>query len=332
MSRPGTTLIAILIVALPAPAQRIVDEIIAVVNSDVILKSELESETVILETALAQTFQGAELLEAIEVGRSNVLRDLIDRDLLRQKADEYGVDASLEVVRTMDQLRLDYDFETLDDLESAIVAQGDSVEDYRAMIETSYKTEMVVNQEVYAKIVITNEEAREYYEVNLDEFDRPAGLRLQEIVILRLETQESNEEARMTAEDALERVRDGEEFASVAREVSEVRTAELGGDLGFFETGELSEIYETAAVELQRNEISEIIELPDAFVILKLLDRHEGGILVFELALQEIQGYLTSLQAEGSLREYLNGLRSDGFIDVKDGYIDTGAVETDGAG
>ena len=351
MNRSGTVLIAILIFVLPSSAQRIVDEIIAVINSDVILKSELEREITIMETTLSENLQGADLLEAIENGRKHVLRDLIDRDLLRQKAEEYGVDPGLEVVRTMDQLRQDYDFETLEELEAAIAGQGDSIEDYRAMIGTSYMTQTVISQEVYSRIIITNEEAREYYEANLDQFDRPAGVRLQEIVILRPDALEAGldapglgldapetgldasepEEARTEAEEALERVRDGEEFASVAAEISAAQTAQFGGDLGFFETGELSELYEDAAAELRRNQTSEIIELPDAFVILRLMDRHDGGILVFELAFQEIENYLIGLQAEDAVRAYLNGLRREGFIEIQEGYTDSGAVSDDGA-
>jgi parvulin-like peptidyl-prolyl isomerase len=336
MNRLGTVLVAILLLWLPASAQQIIDETIAVVNSDVILRSELQTEISVMETALIDFLQGAELLEAIESGRKNILRDLIDRNLLQQKAVEYGVDASLEVVRTLDQLRQDYDFETMEELEAAIVLQGDSVEDYRAMIETSYMTEMVINQEVYANITITNEEAREYYEANIDEFDRPGGVRLQEIVILRGDAPEDGllgpelEEARVEAAEALARVRDGEDFASVAAEVSDSQTAQMGGDLGFFEAGELSGLYEDAAAELRRNQSSEIIELPDAFIILRLMDRHDGGILVFELAFQEIENYLIGLQAEDAVREYLSELRSEGFIKIKEGYVDSGTVPDDG--
>jgi len=337
MNRYGIALIVVLIVAPPAPAQRVIDEIIVVINSDVILKSELESEIVIMETTLSENLQGAELLEAIEAGRKHILRDLIDRNLLRQKAEEYGIDPGLEIVRTMEQLRQDYEFETLEDLEAAISRQGDFVEEYRNMIGTSYMTEMVINQEVYANITITNEEARTYYEANIDQFDRPAGVRLQEIVILRPDAPEPGldapepEESRIEAEEALARVRDGEDFASVAGEISDSQTAQMGGDLGFFETGELSEIYEDAAADLRRNQTSEIIELPDAFIILRLMDRHDGGILVFELAFQEIQNYLIGLQADDAVRAYLTELRSEGFIDVQDGYTDSGAVVDEGA-
>ena len=326
MNRLAIVLVAFIVMALPAPAQRIVDEIIAVVNSDVILKSELAAEMNVMELTLADNLQGAELEAALLVGQEHLLRDLIDRDLLRQKADEYGIDASLEVIRTLDQLRQDYDFETLEELEAAISSQGDSIEEYRLMIETSYKTEMVVNQEVYGSIIITNEEAREYYDANMEQYDRPSGIRLQEIVILRGETPESQEEAQVEAEAALTRVREGEEFASVAAEVSASQTAQMGGDLGFFETGELSELYEEYAAELGRNQISDIIELPDALVILRLLDRHDGGILVFELAFQEIQNYLIGLQAEDVFRAYLSELRDLAFIDLVEGYIDSGAV------
>ncbi len=313
--------------ALPpaAPAQTLFDEIIAVVNNDVILKSELELQRSTLETALIEQLEGAELLEAIEEGQANLLRDMIDQSLLVQKAEEFGIDGDLEVVRTMEQLRQDYDFETLEDLEAAIVAQGDSVEEYREMIRTRYVAEVLLGQEAYRQIIITTEEAREYYEANTEEFDSPPGVRIQEIVVLKDPNDPDGEEKRAKAEAALARVRDGEDFQEVAFEESEVSTAELGGDLGFFETGALSPIYAEPAADLGRNEVSEIIDLPDAYLILKLVDRHDGGIRVFELAMNEIQQYLASLEYPEARRTYIEELRAESFIEVKDGYVDTGA-------
>ena len=319
------------VVALPLPAgaQIVVDKIIAVVNSDIILQSELEEQSITMESLLTETYEGAELLDAVEEGRANLLRDMIDRSLLIQKAEEYGIDGSLEVVRTMEQLREDYDFETLEDLEEAIISQGDSLEEYREMIRTQYLTEVLVSQEVYRNIIVTNEEAREYYEANLESFDSPPGVQIQEIVILRSPDPEADEAARAKADEALDRVRDGEDFGLVAFEMSEVESSQSGGALGFFETGQLGEVYANAVTELDRNGVGEIIELPDAFLILKLVDRHDGGIRAFELSFQEIQQFLASLQYDDARREYVNELRRESFIDIKAGYVDTGAVSED---
>ncbi len=317
------------VLPLPARAQTVVDKIIAVVNSDIILQSELEEQAITMESLVAENLEGADLLEAIEEGRANLLRDMIDRSLLIQKAEEYGIDGSLEVVRTMERLREDYDFETIEDLEGAIVSQGDSLEEYREMIRTQYLTEVLVSQEVYRNIIITNEEAREYYEANLESFESPPGVQIQEIVILRSPDPEADEAARAKADEAVARVTDGEDFGLVAFETSEVESAQSGGALGFFETGQLGEVYANAVADLGRNDVGEIIELPDVFLILKLVDRHDGGIRAFELSFQEIQEYLGSLQYDDARREYVNQLRRESFIDVKAGYVDTGAVSED---
>ncbi len=317
------------VLPLPARAQTVVDKIIAVVNSDIILQSELEEQAITMESLVAENLEGADLLEAIEEGRANLLRDMIDRSLLIQKAEEYGIDGSLEVVRTMERLREDYDFETIEDLEGAIVSQGDSLEEYREMIRTQYLTEVLVSQEVYRNIIITNEEAREYYEANLESFESPPGVQIQEIVILRSPDPEADEAARAKADEAVARVTDGEDFGLVAFETSEVESAQSGGALGFFETGQLGEVYANAVADLGRNDVGEIIELPDVFLILKLVDRHDGGIRAYELSFQEIQEYLGSLQYDDARREYVNQLRRESFIDVKAGYVDTGAVSED---
>lgn len=325
-------LITVMAALLPAVvgAQALVDEIVAVVNNDVILKSEIDDQLTSLESLLSESYEGAELVRALEEGQANMLRDMIDQSLLVQKAEEYGIEANLEVVRTMEQLRQDYGFDTLEDLEEAIVAQGDSVEDYQEMIRTQYLTQVVLNEEVYRNVIVTTEESRAYYEANVEEFDSPPGVRLQEIVILRNSDPELDEEARSDAEAALERVRGGEDFGTVAFEVSASQTADRGGDLGFFETGDLSDVYADAAAGLRRNQISDIIELDDAYLILKLLDRHDGGIRPFELAQQEIQQYLASLQYDSARRKYIDELRAESFIEVKEGYVDTGALPADG--
>jgi peptidyl-prolyl cis-trans isomerase SurA len=329
MKRLAFVLTVALAVPQAAPAQTIVDEIIVVVNSDVILKSEFEDQLVTLETALVQDYEGAELRQALEEGRTHTLRDMIDKSLLVQKAEEYGIDGALEVIRTMEQLRQDYDFETLEDLEAAIVAQGDVIDDYREMIRTQYLSEVLLNEEAYRNIVVTTEESREYYEANKEQFDSPPGVRLQEIVILKDPADPDSEEKRTKAEEVMARVDDGEDFQTVAFEDSDASTGAMGGDLGFFETGALSAIYAEPAAKLGRNDVSELIELPDAYLILKLVDRHEGGIRVFELAMNEIQQYLASLEYPDARQDYIEELRDESFVNVKDGYVDSGALPDD---
>ena len=139
-------------------------------------------------------------------------------------------------------------------------------------------------------------------------------------------TPEQLEEIRKKADETLLRVGTGDDFGEVANEVSESGTAANFGDLGFFEKGQLSEDYEVAAADLDRNEVSEVIELSDALVILKVQDRHNGGVLPFELARSDIQNLLWAERVEPRVREYLTRLRVQAFVEIHEGYADSGAA------
>ena len=85
--------------------------------------------------------------------------------------------------------------------------------------------------------------------------------------------------------------------------------------------------FEAASGALERNQISDIFEVGDALVIIRLLERHDGGILSFELASNEIRNILSAEKSGPRIRDYLTQLREDGFVEVRDGYVDSGAVE-----
>ena len=111
-------------------SQKVLEEIIARVNSDIILKSEYEAEQKSLREELAQNLQGQQLEQAVQQRSKDILRDLIDNSLLVQQAKEMGLNADLEVVKQEERMRQQHNQQnptsqitTIDDLEKAISAQ-----------------------------------------------------------------------------------------------------------------------------------------------------------------------------------------------------------------
>jgi parvulin-like peptidyl-prolyl isomerase len=121
-------------------------------------------------------------------------------------------------------------------------------------------------------------------------------------------------------------VKRGDDFAEVAQKYSDAPSAARGGELGLFAKGELSPELENALANLSRGQASEILTMPYGFLILKVEDKHDGGILSFELARNEIENTIWSQRVDGKVREYLAKLRTDGFVQVNKGYVDTGAA------
>jgi peptidyl-prolyl cis-trans isomerase SurA len=327
----GAALITLIATA-PGWAQKKIEQIVARVNSDIILKSELDRHLENLRSELTEgvaqkRFTAEEAEKIFQEDKQNALRDLIDRRLLMQVAKENDWSAEVDVFKAMEQLRTERGFATMDDLERAIRKDYGDVEDFKEDIRAQILTRKVIERMVYGRIVVTQEEERKFYEAHQKDFDKPAGVRLSEIVILvdrRLPDQVATQ--RKKAEEALAAVKKGDDFAEVAKKYSEVPDAADGGDMGYV-TVELSDDISKAIEKLAKNQTTDIVEVTDAFEIFKVTDKHAGGILSFDLAERFVYSRLMEDLAPPKTREYLNQLREEGFIDVKEGFKDEGALK-----
>ena len=307
-----------------------IEQIVARVNSEIILKSDLDRHLDNLRAELAEginqkklTAEDAEKL--FQEDQKTALRDLIDRSLLVQLAKENGENGDLDVFKAMEQLRTERKFATMDELERAIIKDYGDVEEFKNDIRAQVLTRKVIEHEVYSRIVVTQEEERKYYDEHKQEFDKPAGVRLSAIVILvdrRLPDQVAAQ--RKKAEEALAALKKGDDFAEVAKKYSETPEAEDGGDLGYITT-QLDDDIGKSIDKLAKNQYTDILEVSDAFEIFKLTDKHAGGVLSFDLAERFVYSRLMETQAPPKIREYLTKLREEGFVDVKEGFKDEGA-------
>jgi len=310
------------------------EEIVAWVNNDVILKSEYESRKASLRQDLAQPaprgpgLQGAQLERAFSEQSKLVLQQLIDETLILQQAKDMGLTADVEIIKTMDRLRQEQKLDSIEALEKEIVSQGYNLDDFKQNIRVQYLTSQVMQREVYPRVIVTNDEVRKYYDAHVKDFDRPAGIRVREITIITENRgPEQIESQRKKAEEALAAVKKGDDFAQVAAKYSESQTANDGGDLGFFAKGELAPVLEGVTDKLEKGQVSDIIPVQDAFMIIKLDDKHNGGTLTFELAQKEVFDILWQQAVRPKMREYLTKMRTDGFVRTAEGYVDAGAAE-----
>lgn len=330
MKRVWTVLLLAIVAAVPVVAQQKIDQIAARVNAEIILKSEVDRELELRRNELAQQgVDAARMSQLLADEAKNVVRDLIDRSLLMQIAKEAGLNADLDVQKTMEELRVEKKFATMEDLEKAILKDYGDLDEFKNDIKTKYLTQQVIEHEVYSRIIVTNEEMRKYYDENTKDFDKPAGIRVAEVTVLidrRLPDQVATQ--RKKIEEALAAVKKGDNFAEVAQKYSEVATAEKGGDVGFI-AGDLKEQVNEEVVKvlqgLEKNQITDIVEFNDALMFFKVTDKHNGGILTFELAQNFIWSAIMSKVAPDKVREFLTRQRQEGFVDVKEGFQDAGA-------
>src|SRR5262249_33723342 len=117
----------------------------------------------------------------------------------------------------------------------------------------------------------------------------------------------------------------GTSFEDVAKKSSEGPTAAQGGDLGYFKRGVLAKELEDKTFAMKVGDVSDPIRTRQGFVLLAVKEHQQAGVPEFKDAEPRVQDAIYMSKMEPALRTYLTHLREDAYIDIKPGYVDTGA-------
>jgi len=308
-------------------ADTVIEEIIARVNNQIITRTDYEREQQQLKDE-AQQQDPARAAQLVAEGQKDVLRGLIDRELLLEKGKDLGISADTELIKRLDEMRKQMKLDTMEDLEKAATAQGVSFEDFKQNMRTEIITQQVIQREVGSRINISKEDEQLFYDQHKSELARPEQIKLSEILV---STEQAGDEAakiaaaQAKAEDLLKQIKAGANFEDVAKKESQGPSAAQGGDLGFFERGKLAKQLEDITFGMKKDDVSNVIRTKQGFVILKVTEHQNAGIPSYSEIEPRLQEAVYMKRLQPALREYLKKLREDAFIDIKPGYVDTGA-------
>ncbi|MHB8654269.1 MAG: peptidylprolyl isomerase [Terriglobia bacterium] len=317
----------VMVFALAAPsvmsAAKVVERIIARVNNDIVTQRQFEQKQEDLRAQLAHEYSGAELDAQFKEQSKNLLRDLIDQDLMVQKAKDLDIKVETDVVKRLDEIRKENHFATQDELQAAVEKQGMVWEDFEDNIRRNLLMREVIGREVGSRIIVTHADTRKYYDAHKQDFAFPEGVHLGEILIST--DNRKPEDAEKRGEAALAELKAGAKWADVARKYSDHASASDGGDIGFFKQGTLAPAVADAIAKLGDNEITGLIQTKFGYMIVKVFERRKQGIASYDEVEQRVSEILYNQQMEPALREYLRTLRKESYIYLASGYIDTGA-------
>jgi peptidyl-prolyl cis-trans isomerase SurA len=309
------------------PADTVVEEIVARVNNQIITRSEYQRNLDDLKQEAQQDPSTAD--KAIAQGEKDILREMIDQQLLLEKGKDLAITADTELVKKLDEMRKEMKLDSIDELEKAAQAQGVSFEDFKQKIRNQIITQQVIGKEVGSRLAISKDEEKEFYDNHKDELAQPEQVKLSEILV-STDKGAGDEDARLAAakakaDDLLEQIRKGAGFSDVAKKNSDGPTAAQGGDLGYFKRGALAKELEDITFGLKTGDASAVIRTKQGFVILKVTDHQRAGIPSMNEIEPRIQDALYMQKLQPALREYLKRLREEAFIYRAPGYVDTGA-------
>lgn len=325
-------LLVLLTSSVALAADTVVEEIVARVNNQIISRTEFQrSKEQLRQDARQQDPANADKIVAER--DKDVLRDLIDQQLLIQRGKDLGITADTQLVKKLDEMRKQMNLESMEDLEKAAQSQGVSFEDFKQNLRNQIITQQVIAREVSQKLTITKEEEAKFYQDHKGEMEQPEEIRLSELLVSTASkgsadasTDEQRDAAAAAkAKDLQDQIQKGASFEDIAKKNSDGPSAAQGGDLGYFRRGTLAKELEDKTFAMKPGDVSEVIRTKQGYVILKVVEHQQAGIPPMSEIEPKVQDALYMEKLQPALRAYLQHLREDSFIKIKEGYVDTGA-------
>jgi peptidyl-prolyl cis-trans isomerase SurA len=350
MKKLPLALIALTCMPLFATGQ-VVEEIIARVNNQIITKSEFaRSKDQLRDEVKQQNPNNADKVYADR--EKDVLRDLIDQQLLLEKGKDLSISADTDLIKQLDQMRKDMKLDSMEALEKEAEKQGISWEDFKQTQKNQIITRKVIGEEVGGHLAINKEEEQKFYDDHKDEMQHAEFIRLSEILITpkvvtpapdpnsansgssaqtpldeaakQAAEAEALSAAETKAKDILKQLRDGAAFEDIAKKYSDGPSAADGGALGTFERGKLAKELEDRTFAMKAGEITDVIRVKQGYAILKVDDHQMAGVPAMKDVLPRIQDALYYQKLQPALRAFLTKLREEAYIKIAQGYVDSG--------
>lgn len=300
----------------------ITDRIVAEVNDDVITLSELnEYAKPFFQNIM--TSAPADVIESeVQKIRTEVLDRIINNLLIEQEAKKFGISVLESDVDSAINSIIAENNVTPEQFIQELERMGSNEKSYRENIKGQMLKSRMVNFEVRSKLVITDEKIQDYYDTNYQKQTTASeGYHILQIGFLWGEKNRAKSlaEARENAEMVNKLISAGEEFTILAKQYSDLPSAEDGGDIGTFKKEEMAPYMLGAIKDMQPGETSSIIETPLGFQILKLISANQDGIITqapLDSVKSEITEIIYKLEMERSYEKWMGDVRDKAYISI----------------
>jgi len=209
---------------------------------------------------------------------------------------------------------------SLEDLKALIEHMGQTFDEAKQQIQKGLGYQKLMEAQFAGKINFTEDDAKKYYSENAEKFDKPEQVRASHILIKpdtadpNTDPNKAKAEAKVKAQDLLKQIKDGADFATLARASSSCPSAAKGGDLGLFGRGQMVPNFEKVAFELKAGEVSDIVETRFGYHIIKVVDHRDASVTTFEQAKDDIIKTLTQKKQAELAKEYIESLKAEANI------------------
>jgi len=286
-------------------AAQVEDGIIAIVNSDLIMLSEMKRELAPERERIQKEYRGNGLAQRLKTAEYMTLTSMIERKLQLQAAKARGISVTdEEVQQTLRQMKQRGG--TLDETNPADMK---SVREQLMLLR-------IFDREVRNAVMVADADMKRYFQEHRDRFALSEEYTLSQILI-RPRSPGDTADAKEKVREVMTRLKQGDSFEDLALRFSDGPNASHGGHLGLVRQGELLPGIEQAISRLVPGGISEVIETSDGFHIMRLEDKKPKQFRPYEEVRTEIQGLVFQQKNEDVFQSWLAELKNKAYIEIK---------------
>lgn len=312
-------------VAQPAAAPtEIIEQVLVKVNGEIFTKTDLENRQIqVLRARNQSPLTDEDLKKTLAEITPQLLVDSVDEILLLQRGRDLGYQLSDEQFNEiLANIKKENKLETDEQFDAALKQEGLTLPELRRSIERSMIINRVQQAEVFSRISVSEDEARRYYDTHPGEFSTPPTLMIREILVaVKTDGKSLNvgldEEAKAKAESIRARVLAGENFDTLAAELSDSSSRANSGLVGPLSPDELDPALRKLFEEMKPGDISPVTRTAAGYQVFKLESRSETKMLSYDEARQQIANRVAMNKRRAEFTKYMQKLRGEALIEWK---------------
>lgn len=295
----------------------VVDRIVAKVNDEIILLSELDEA---LESYAAQVNEqnpsSGNKEELMFKLRSDVLNQLVEKKLAEQQIKKLGIHVEdTEISSTIERVKQN-NFFTDETLRQKLAENGMTMDHYRRNIREQILRAKLIDYKVKSNIIITKEDIQSYYNDHRKEYAGVTKYHLRNIIMQTPGYGEEKQSVLERMETILARLQQGETFADLAVTYSESPIAEKGGDIGLFKPEDLDDSIGNALEKIKPGEFTDIIDTDLGYQIFYLEEIVTTDEIPLEKASPAIEETLYKQELEKKFKDWISDLKEEAHIQI----------------
>ena len=327
----GSFLFLLALCFLTAPAvsaqeteERVVDEVVAVVNEGVITLSKIKREVKgIVDAGVQQGKKREDMQREVDDKRGELIANLIHEELIVQKAKELGLESEIEasVNRRFLEIMKQYNMKTLDALYQEMEKTGVDPREIRELWKKQATRDLIIQKEVQGKLYwgASAKEVKDYYEQHKAKFTKPETVTISEIFLSYAGREETA--VREKAKQLLTELRAGGDFDKIAKENSDPGPLTEGRRSQKFNVDrELSELVKAPLKDVKVGGYTEPIDANQIGVLILRVDAREKATSESYFDENAVRMAIVSERAPDEQKKFLASLRSESYIKISDSY------------